>query len=91
MYTIIGNKLAPWLAERYLASTAVDGQQTGQRFDGTAAANLFEPVDDDHDEGARGGSSTTRPTRAARRLGSAGTGAHRDWPRPPRAARLPLC
>jgi len=54
VYTIIGNKLAPWLAERYLAKTAVDGQQTDQRFDGTAAANLFEPVDDDHDEGARG-------------------------------------
>jgi hypothetical protein len=55
VYTIIGNKLAPWLAERYLARTAVDGQQTNQPFDGTAAANLFEPVDSDHDEGARGG------------------------------------
>ncbi len=54
VYTIIGNKLAPWLAERYLAKTAVDGQQTHQRFDGAAAANLFEPVDDDHDEGAHG-------------------------------------
>ena len=55
VYTIIGNKLAPWLAERYLARTAVDGQQTDQPFDGTAAANLFAPVDDDHDEGAHGG------------------------------------
>ena len=55
VYTIIGNKLAPWLAERYLAKTAVDGQQTGERFDGTAAANLFGPVDGDHDEGAHGG------------------------------------
>jgi hypothetical protein len=55
VYTIIGNKLAPWLAERYLARTAVDGQQTDQPFDGTAAANLFTPVDDDHDEGAHGG------------------------------------
>ena len=54
VYTIIGNKLAPWLAERYLARTAVDGQQTDQRFDGAAAANLFEPVDGDHDEGAHG-------------------------------------
>jgi len=54
VYTIIGNKLAPWLAERYLAKTAVDGQQTAQRFDGSAAANLFEPVDDDHDEGSHG-------------------------------------
>jgi NAD(P)-dependent dehydrogenase (short-subunit alcohol dehydrogenase family) len=54
VYTIIGNKLAPWLAERYLAKTAVDGQQTSQRFDGSKAAHLFEPVDGDHDEGAHG-------------------------------------
>jgi short-subunit dehydrogenase len=54
VYTIIGNKLAPWLAERYLAKTAIDGQQTDQPFDGTKAANLFEPVDGDHDEGAHG-------------------------------------
>jgi NAD(P)-dependent dehydrogenase (short-subunit alcohol dehydrogenase family) len=55
VYTIVGNKLAPWLAERYLARTAVDGQQTKEPFDGTAAANLFEPIDGDHDEGAHGG------------------------------------
>jgi hypothetical protein len=54
VYTIIGNKLAPWLAERYLARTAVDGQQTPDPFDGERAANLFEPVDHDHDEGAHG-------------------------------------
>ena len=54
VYTIIGNKLAPWLAEHYLAKTAVDGQQTNQRFDGSKVANLFEPVDGDHDEGAHG-------------------------------------
>src|SRR5919201_351805 len=27
VYTILGNKVAPWLAERYLAKTAVDSQQ----------------------------------------------------------------
>jgi short-subunit dehydrogenase len=54
VYTIVGNKLAPWLAERYLARKAVDGQQTGEPFDGAAAVNLFEPVDSDHDEGAHG-------------------------------------
>jgi NAD(P)-dependent dehydrogenase (short-subunit alcohol dehydrogenase family) len=54
VYTIIGNKLAPWLAEWYLARTAIDGQQTSEPFDGAAAANLFEPVDSDHDEGAHG-------------------------------------
>jgi NAD(P)-dependent dehydrogenase (short-subunit alcohol dehydrogenase family) len=54
VYTIIGNKVAPWLAERYLAKTAVDGQQTDEPFDGTKAANLYEPVDSDHDEGPHG-------------------------------------
>ncbi len=54
VYTIIGNKLAPWLAERYLARTAVDAQQTDQSFDGAATANLFEPTDHDRDEGAHG-------------------------------------
>jgi hypothetical protein len=54
VYTIIGSKLAPWLAEWCLARTAIDGQQTDQRFDGAAKANLFEPVDSDHDEGAHG-------------------------------------
>jgi NAD(P)-dependent dehydrogenase (short-subunit alcohol dehydrogenase family) len=54
VYTILGNKIAPWFAEWYLARTAIDGQQNGQPFDGTAAANLFEPVDVDHDEGAHG-------------------------------------
>ena len=51
VYTIVGNKLAPWLAERYLARTAVKGQQTdepaGERHD-----NLFDPTD--RDEGAHG-------------------------------------
>ncbi len=54
VYTIVGAKWAPWIAERYLARTAIDGQQTDQQFDGAAAANLFEPVDSDHDEGAHG-------------------------------------
>jgi hypothetical protein len=89
VYTIVGNKLAPWLAERYLARTAVDGQQTDERFDGTAAANLFEPVDADHDEGAHGGfddqahersaqawlSRHRRGSGLAAALGAAGVGA----------------
>jgi NAD(P)-dependent dehydrogenase (short-subunit alcohol dehydrogenase family) len=54
VYTILGNKLAPWYAERYLARTGVNGQQTPDPYDGQRAANLFEPVDDDHDEGAHG-------------------------------------
>ncbi len=54
VYTIIGNKLAPWLAERYLAAKAVDGQQNDQPFDGTKEANLFHATDADHDEGPHG-------------------------------------
>jgi NAD(P)-dependent dehydrogenase (short-subunit alcohol dehydrogenase family) len=54
VYTIIGNKLAPWLAERYLAKTAIDGQQGPEPFDGQATANLFEPTDAEHDDGPHG-------------------------------------
>jgi NAD(P)-dependent dehydrogenase (short-subunit alcohol dehydrogenase family) len=53
VYTIIGNKLAPWLAEWYLARTAVEGQQMdlppGAR---NRQGNIFEP--DPGDPGAHG-------------------------------------
>src|SRR3954447_2168660 len=53
-YTILGNKLAPWLAERYLARTAVDGQQSGDPpTPANGEGNLFESVDGD-DPGAHG-------------------------------------
>ncbi len=52
-YTIIGNKLAPWLGDWYLARTAVSGQQTDEPI-GDRRDNLFEPTDVDHDEGAHG-------------------------------------
>jgi short-subunit dehydrogenase len=52
LYTILGNKLAPWLVERYLARTAVSGQQTQQPLDGDRPDNLFEPIP--RDEGAHG-------------------------------------
>jgi NAD(P)-dependent dehydrogenase (short-subunit alcohol dehydrogenase family) len=54
VYTIIGNKISPAVAEWYLARTAVKGQQTPQPADPNRRSNLFEPVDDDHDEGAHG-------------------------------------
>ncbi len=54
VYTIIGNKLAPWLAERYLARTAVKGQQTDQPVPRDRPINLYEPLDSEHDEGAHG-------------------------------------
>jgi len=54
VYTILGNKIAPWLAERYLARTAVNSQQ----IDGSEPSshnrngNLFEP--EPGDPGAHG-------------------------------------
>ena len=51
--TIVGNKLAPWLMERYLARTAYGSQQMKDvPVDRDRPDNLFEPVD--RDEGAHG-------------------------------------
>jgi NAD(P)-dependent dehydrogenase (short-subunit alcohol dehydrogenase family) len=53
VYTIWGNKLAPWLAEWYLARTGFDSQQMPDLpLDPERPANLFEPVPGD--PGARG-------------------------------------
>jgi short-subunit dehydrogenase len=54
VYTILGNKLAPWLAERYLARTAIDGQQAeGPPTPTNAEGNLFQSVNGG-DPGAHG-------------------------------------
>jgi len=50
--TILGEKLAPALVDRYLARSAFDAQQTDQPLDPTAHDNLFEPVEEDR--GAHG-------------------------------------
>jgi short-subunit dehydrogenase len=47
IYTIWGNRLAPWLIERYLAKTAVSGQQTDEPVSGDRPDNLFEPAPGD--------------------------------------------
>jgi NAD(P)-dependent dehydrogenase (short-subunit alcohol dehydrogenase family) len=53
VYTILGNKVAPWLAERYLAKTAVTGQQMDDPPSPlNAQGNIFEP--DGGDPGAHG-------------------------------------
>jgi hypothetical protein len=54
VYMILGNKVAPWLAERYLAKTAVSGQQmNGTPPDpDTREGNLVAP--EAGDPGARG-------------------------------------
>jgi NAD(P)-dependent dehydrogenase (short-subunit alcohol dehydrogenase family) len=52
--TILGNKLAPWFADRYLARTNVQAQQTDQPLDPTRRDYLYEPLDDHADRGAHG-------------------------------------
>jgi NAD(P)-dependent dehydrogenase (short-subunit alcohol dehydrogenase family) len=50
---IVGNRVAPWLGDRYLARTGFDSQQTDEPVDGAVRPdNLFEPVPGDH--GAHG-------------------------------------
>jgi hypothetical protein len=44
VYTILGNKLAPWFAERYLARTGYESQQTDEPVDPNRPDNLFQPV-----------------------------------------------
>ncbi|PSL02699.1 NADP-dependent 3-hydroxy acid dehydrogenase YdfG [Haloactinopolyspora alba] len=61
--TIVANKFAGGLLDRYLARTAFASQQTDQPLDPDAPANLWEPVDDVEDYGAHGefdGKSITR-------------------------------
>jgi NAD(P)-dependent dehydrogenase (short-subunit alcohol dehydrogenase family) len=47
VYTILGNKLSPLVAEIYLARTAVSGQQTSQPLAPDRKANLYEPTPGD--------------------------------------------
>ncbi|WP_033254749.1 SDR family oxidoreductase [Kitasatospora phosalacinea] len=61
--TLVANAVVPGLLDRYLARTGLDSQQTDQPRDGDDPANLWEPVDDREDRGARGrfsGSSSDR-------------------------------
>ena len=50
--TILGNKLLPGIADRYLARTGYDSQQTAAPVDPARVDNLFAPVRGDH--GAHG-------------------------------------
>ena len=52
-YTVLGNRVAPWFMDRYLARTGIDGQQTGDDAP-RWGSNLDEPQDADVDRGARG-------------------------------------
>ncbi|MEU5542912.1 SDR family oxidoreductase [Streptomyces sioyaensis] len=54
--TVLANKLAPALLDRYLARTGFDAQQTDDPAPAHRPSNLWEPVDgkDGHDYGAHG-------------------------------------
>ena len=65
MGTLIANKIAPGILDRYLARTGFKSQQNDKIKDPYQAANLWEPADGDggHDYGAHGvfdNRSTTR-------------------------------
>ena len=49
---ILGERLAPWLLDRYLARTGYASQMTEHELDPTGHDNLFSPVDEDR--GAHG-------------------------------------
>jgi NAD(P)-dependent dehydrogenase (short-subunit alcohol dehydrogenase family) len=52
-YTILGNRIAPWFLDWYLARTGVDGQlsdRPGPRL----GSNVFEPRDAEADRGSHG-------------------------------------
>jgi NAD(P)-dependent dehydrogenase (short-subunit alcohol dehydrogenase family) len=50
--TIVGEKIAPGIADRYLAKNGVKSQQTDEPINGDRPDNLFAPVEGDH--GAHG-------------------------------------
>jgi short-subunit dehydrogenase len=49
---VLGNKVAPWLGDLYLAKTGYEAQQTDEPVDPDRPDNLFGPVPGDH--GAHG-------------------------------------
>jgi hypothetical protein len=54
--TLIGQKIAPALLDRYLARTGYSAQQTGHKVRPDRPHNLWEPLDgpNGHDHGAHG-------------------------------------
>ena len=52
MLNIVGERVAPWFLDWYLAKTAFGSQMTDHDLDPSGHDNLFEPVDEDR--GAHG-------------------------------------
>jgi NAD(P)-dependent dehydrogenase (short-subunit alcohol dehydrogenase family) len=51
---VVGNKIAPGVGDVYLSQHGYDSQQTEEREDPDRPHNLWAPVDDNRDFGARG-------------------------------------
>ena len=79
--TILGNAVVPGLADRYLARTGYDAQQTERPMEHERRGNLFEPADGDQDshgpfdDRARPFSAQLWVTKHRRLLGAAGAAA----------------
>jgi NAD(P)-dependent dehydrogenase (short-subunit alcohol dehydrogenase family) len=52
--TIVGNRVAPWAGDLYLAQDGIEAQQIEEADDPDRRHNLWDPVDDDRDFGAHG-------------------------------------
>jgi NAD(P)-dependent dehydrogenase (short-subunit alcohol dehydrogenase family) len=61
--TVLGNRVAPWFLDRYLARTGIDGQQTDRSTHPESGHNLFEPRDEHEDLGAHGAFDDTSSDR----------------------------
>jgi NAD(P)-dependent dehydrogenase (short-subunit alcohol dehydrogenase family)/pimeloyl-ACP methyl ester carboxylesterase len=86
--TLLAEKIAPGLLDRYLARTGYDAQQTEEREPPHRPGNLWQPRDADHDHGAHGRfDDTARTPRRprVRRLVAAG-GKLRKRPGPAKQA-----
>ncbi|MET7484402.1 SDR family oxidoreductase [Streptomyces sp. NPDC005538] len=65
--TVLANKVAPGLLDRYLARTGYASQQTDDGASGARPANLWHPADEapEHDYGAHGSFDSTAHPRSA--------------------------
>lgn len=54
VYTILGNRVGAWVADRYLGRTGVSGQQTNEPLDPHRPDYVDGPLDDEVDHGYRG-------------------------------------
>jgi NAD(P)-dependent dehydrogenase (short-subunit alcohol dehydrogenase family) len=70
--TLLANKVAAGLMDRYLARKVIKAQQTGEPENSARPHNLWEPLDADHDHGAHGRfDAQAKPRRGPHLVGKA--------------------